>query len=186
DQHANRHAHSDLNSNSATTADSDSEPDLGSNAVADLLAFPGQKQIVGTAAPEPGHGTSSSLWPSNGIISNSTDAPGPWTVSRWIRTLSTCHNSRRLRRWDGTYLWVDDTVLEAIFKVDAAGNVLARYPAPGSAPEGLAWDGSSLWIADPATDTIYRPDLLNVTDGELSKSEQWDDRRPGSRRIRQH
>jgi streptogramin lyase len=41
------------------------------------------------------------------------------------------------------------------------GDVLLKFPAPGTSPSGLAWDGTHLWLADDGTDTIYKLDSSN-------------------------
>ena len=47
------------------------------------------------------------------------------------------------------------------------GEVILKFPAPGSSPSGLAWDGTHLWLADDGTDTIYQ---LDPTDGRVLSS----------------
>ncbi|MCC6126421.1 MAG: transglutaminase [Pirellulales bacterium] len=43
----------------------------------------------------------------------------------------------------------------------AAGDILAKFPAPDRCPTGLAFDGKSLWLADRLTDLIYQIDPAN-------------------------
>jgi streptogramin lyase len=47
------------------------------------------------------------------------------------------------------------------------GDILLKFPAPGSNPSGLAWDGTHLWLADDGTDTIFK---LDPTDGRVLSS----------------
>jgi cysteine-rich repeat protein len=66
--------------------------------------------------------------------------------------------------WDGTHIWLCDTLQNVIYKLDTDGNILEQYQAPGSYPTGLAFHEDYLWLVDWETDTIYKlgpytPDL---------------------------
>lgn len=47
------------------------------------------------------------------------------------------------------------------------GDVILKFPSPGSSPSGLAWDGTHLWLADDGTNTVYK---LDPTDGRVLSS----------------
>ena len=59
--------------------------------------------------------------------------------------------------WDGEYLWVAESVLDKIHKIDpSTGAVIYSFDSPGDEPTGLAWDGLYLWCADWIKDKIYQ------------------------------
>lgn len=69
--------------------------------------------------------------------------------------------------WANGYLWSCDSWTKKIYKhkADDELTIVAAYPAPGTAPSGIAWDGQNLWTCDTASGEIYRhrPDgLLTV------------------------
>ena len=47
------------------------------------------------------------------------------------------------------------------------GDILLKFPSPGTSPSGLAWDGTHLWLADDGTDKIYK---LDPSDGSVLSS----------------
>lgn len=59
---------------------------------------------------------------------------------------------------DAAAFWCDDPGTGTIHRVDASGNVLTSFSAPGSDTGGLAFDGSRLLDASPSDETIYRMD----------------------------
>jgi len=58
--------------------------------------------------------------------------------------------------WDGSHIWLSDSIENLIYKLDTDGTVIEQYQGPGSIPTGLAFDGSHLWLVDWGTDTIYK------------------------------
>jgi hypothetical protein len=50
--------------------------------------------------------------------------------------------------FDGIHFWISDPRTISIYELDAAGNLLRKYLAPGPSPQGLAFDGRYLWNAD--------------------------------------
>lgn len=59
--------------------------------------------------------------------------------------------------FDGSSLWVADSVTDRIYKLDpGTGKVLASFESPGHHPEGLAWDGKCLWHIDSGEKLMYR------------------------------
>ena len=60
--------------------------------------------------------------------------------------------------WDGTHIWLCDTLQNVIYKLDTDGAIMEQYEAPGSYPVGLAFHGGYLWLVDLQTATIYKLD----------------------------
>jgi hypothetical protein len=65
--------------------------------------------------------------------------------------------------WDGTYIWLCDTLQNVIYKLDTDGTIMEQYQAPGSYPVGLAFHENYLWLVDWETDTIYKLDPFAAT-----------------------
>ncbi len=58
--------------------------------------------------------------------------------------------------FDGKFLWLADSRLDKIFKMDPiSGKVLKSFESPGFHPEGLAWDGHFLWHVDAKEKMLY-------------------------------
>lgn len=58
--------------------------------------------------------------------------------------------------FDGKNLWLADSFLDKIFKIDPeTGKVLKTLDSPGFHPEGLAWDGKNLWHVDAGEKLVY-------------------------------
>jgi len=47
--------------------------------------------------------------------------------------------------WDGSDFWVMDDEIFAMYKMNASGSFISKYPLPGI-PRGVVWDGSHLWV----------------------------------------
>ncbi|HQO76424.1 MAG TPA: transglutaminase domain-containing protein [Candidatus Saccharicenans sp.] len=70
--------------------------------------------------------------------------------------------------YDGRFLWLADSRLDKIFKIDpASGQVIKSFDAPGFHPEGLAWDGKYLWHVDSAEKLVY---CLDPETGKVLKA----------------
>lgn len=58
--------------------------------------------------------------------------------------------------FDGKYLWLADSRLDKIMKIDpVSGKIIQSFDSPGFHPEGLAWDGHYLWHVDAKEKMLY-------------------------------
>lgn len=60
--------------------------------------------------------------------------------------------------WDGSALWLSDSLQGRIYRLDTSGTVLASFRYPGTWARDLTWDGTSLWAADSQTGMVHRLD----------------------------
>ena len=78
--------------------------------------------------------------------------------------------------FDGKHLWLADSRLDKIFKIDpASGKVVKSFDSPGYHPEGLAWDGKYLWHVDSAERLVY---CLDPETGAVLKALESNSDRP--------
>ncbi|MGB9835356.1 MAG: transglutaminase domain-containing protein [Candidatus Saccharicenans sp.] len=78
--------------------------------------------------------------------------------------------------FDGKYLWLADSRLDKIFKIDpASSKVLKTLETPGFHPEGLAWDGKYLWHVDSGEKLVY---CLDPENGQVLKALESNSDRP--------
>lgn len=77
---------------------------------------------------------------------------------------------------DGKYLWLADSRLDKIFKIDpTSGKIIKTFDTPGYHPEGLAWDGRYLWHVDSAEKLVY---CLDPETGMVLKALESNSDRP--------
>jgi transglutaminase-like putative cysteine protease len=59
-------------------------------------------------------------------------------------------------------IWV--TIFMASGLYSATGDIIKKFPTPGSCPTGLAFDGKSFWMADRKSDSLYQ---INPENGAI-------------------
>lgn len=73
-----------------------------------------------------------------------------------IKVISTPGPNPTGLAWDGKCLWIADSRLDQILKIDPlSGKVIQSFESPGFHPEGLAWDGKFLWHVDAKEKMLY-------------------------------
>jgi streptogramin lyase len=89
-------------------------------------------------------------------------------VGEVVKTIKTPGPCPTGLAYDGKFLWLADSRLDKIFKLDpVSGKVVKTLETPGYHPEGLAWDGKYLWHVDSAEKLVY---CLDPETGEVLKA----------------